>query len=150
MRQVEQYRVLEMEVSGAVIAIFQHGNIREEIRSFQAGKRHLIRFMPMQTGAWQVHAGAEETSFDCVPARPGNHGPVQAGDMRFVYADGTPFLPFGTTCYAWTHQPEKVRQQTLATLKTAPFNKVRMCVFPKHMIYSENEPERFPFEKRPD
>ena len=150
MRQVEQYRVFEMEASGEVTAIFQHENIKEEIRSFQAGKKYLIRFMPMETGLWQVSAGNEETAFDCVPAQPGNHGPVRTNGMRFLYADGTPYLPFGTTCYAWTHQPENVRMQTLETLKASPFSKIRMCVFPKHMIYSENEPERFPFERKAD
>ena len=139
-----------METPCETTAVFQNGNIKEEIRSFRAGTRRLIRFMPMATGAWQVKAGNEETAFACVPAQMGNHGPVQTEGMRFVYADGTPYLPFGTTCYAWTHQPEDVRRQTLETLKAAPFNKVRMCVFPKHMIYSENEPERFPFEKKAD
>ena len=34
---------------------------------------------------------------------------------------------------------------TLATLADAPFTKIRMCVFPKHYAYNENEPERYPF-----
>ena len=43
-----------------------------------------------------------------------------------------------------------MQRNTLETLKQAPFNKIRMCVFPKHMIYSENEPELFPFRRRED
>ncbi|GAI29095.1 unnamed protein product, partial [marine sediment metagenome] len=34
-----------------------------------------------------------------------------------------------------------MEEQTLATLKDAPFNKMRMCVFPKSYSYNKNEPE---------
>ena len=41
------------------------------------------------------------------PAEPpaeGNHGPVRVvGGWRFEYADGTRYVPYGTTCYHWTH-----------------------------------------------
>ena len=40
-----------------------------------------------------------------------------------------------------------MQQQTLETLKTSPFNKIRMCVFPKHYAYNQNEPELYPFER---
>ncbi len=53
----------------------------------------------------------------------------------------------GTTCYAWTHQGDELEEQTLKTLKTAPFNKLRMCVFPKHYGWNENEPVYYPFER---
>ncbi|MDH5795596.1 MAG: DUF5605 domain-containing protein, partial [Candidatus Bathyarchaeota archaeon] len=36
-------------------------------------------------------------------------------------------------------------QQTLATLKESPFNKMRFCVFPKHYIFNRNEPVYHPF-----
>ena len=35
---------------------------------------------------------------------------------------------------------DAVQEQTLETLKKAPFNKIRMCVFPKDYAYNENEP----------
>jgi hypothetical protein len=66
---------------------------------------------------------------------------------HFAYADGTPYFPFGTTCYAWVHQSEELQRQTLETLGTAPFNKLRMCVFPKHYEYNHNEPALYPFER---
>ncbi|MBQ6256619.1 MAG: DUF5605 domain-containing protein [Clostridia bacterium] len=154
MRQIEQYRVFEMEVPAQTNAVFSLDDIQEEISSFQAGEKHLIRFMPMKTGTWRYKLtqknGVSDGSFLCLPAKDGNHGPVHACGMGFAYADGTPYQPFGTTCYAWTHQPEDVRKQTLETLSNAPFNKLRMCVFPKHMIYSENEPAYFPFVRRTD
>jgi hypothetical protein len=66
---------------------------------------------------------------------------------HFAYADGTPFFPFGTTCYAWIHQSDALQQQTLKTLASAPFNKIRMCVFPKSYDYNHNEPALYPFER---
>jgi hypothetical protein len=40
-----------------------------------------------------------------------------------------------------------VQRQTLATLGTAPFNKIRMCVFPKSYEYNHQEPALYPFER---
>ncbi len=56
---------------------------------------------------------------------------VTEDEFHFAYEDGTRFQPFGTTCYAWVNQSEQVQEQTLETLKNAPFNKIRMC-FPKN------------------
>ena len=45
----------------------------------------------------------------------GNRGPVRVRDVfHFGYEDGTPYFPFGTTCYAWVHQSEERQQETLA------------------------------------
>ena len=72
-------------------------------------------------------------------ALPTAHGPVMVRNQHhFAYADGTPHFPFGTTCYAWVHQSEDLQRQTLETLRTAPFNKIRMCVFPKSYEYNHN------------
>ena len=65
---------------------------------------------------------------------------------HFAYQDGTPYHPVGTTCYVWNHQGDALEEQTLATLKSAPFNKMRMCVFPKHYAFNNNEPPCYPFE----
>ncbi|MYF99235.1 DUF4038 domain-containing protein, partial [Candidatus Poribacteria bacterium] len=54
-----------------------------------------------------------------------------------------------TTCYAWTHQGEKMEEQTLKTLADAPFNKMRMCIFPKDYSYNKNEPVYYPYEGKP-
>jgi hypothetical protein len=56
-------------------------------------------------------------------------------------------VQIGTTSYAWTHQGDELEEQTLATLRTAPFNKMRMCVFPKSYTYNANEPVYYPFEQ---
>ncbi|MBP1667442.1 MAG: hypothetical protein H6Q23_2302, partial [Bacteroidetes bacterium] len=87
-------------------------------------------------------------SFTCVEAATGNHGPVKVRNtFDFGYADGTPFYPVGTTCYAWVHQPEELVSGTLATLAKTAFNKIRMTVMPKNYdVYINNEPPFYPFE----
>jgi hypothetical protein len=40
-----------------------------------------------------------------------------------------------------------MEEQTLQTLQSGPFNKIRMCVFPKHYRFNANEPGLFAFQK---
>lgn len=112
-----------------------------------------IRCMPTQTGAWtyvtasnQAELDGKTGNFTCVEPADGNHGPVVVHNRyHFAYADGTPYYPFGTTCYAWVHQGDELEAQTLKTLAEKPFNKIRTCVFPKHYPYNRNEPRYYPF-----
>lgn len=98
-----------------------------------------VRFMPDMPGSWrfETQSNAPELngkngSFQCIPPLAGNHGPVEvAHEFHFQYADGTPYFPFGTTCYSWAFLGEELENETLKTLKSAPFNKVRMCLLPK-------------------
>ncbi len=116
-----------------------------------------VRFMPDSTGQWTyvTESNCEELdgqrgTFTCVEAGPGNHGPVRVHDtFRLAYADGTPHFSVGTTCYAWVHQGDAMEEQTLETLKNAPFNKMRMCVFPKAYAYNKNEPQYYAYEGKP-
>ncbi len=78
------------------------------------------------------------------------HGMVKVVDTHFEFEDGTLYFPFGTTIYALAHQSPELMEETFESLKKAPFNKVRMCVFPKHYQYNNNEPRFYPFEKRED
>ena len=115
-----------------------------------------IRFMPTKTGEWKYKTvsnvkqlNGKTGKFLCISPTEGNHGPVKVADTyAFKYADGKRYYPFGTTLYAWTHQPKGLEELTLRTLKEAPFNKVRMCVFPKYYSNVENEPEFYPYEKK--
>jgi hypothetical protein len=117
--------------------------------------KYKVRFMPDTIGPWNYKTSSATSlldnvqgSFAAVAALAGAHGPVRAHNIHhFAHADGTPFFPFGTTCYAWVHQSDDLQQQTLQTLRTAPFNKVRMCVFPKHYEYNHNEPPLYPFDR---
>ncbi len=113
-----------------------------------------VRFMPDVPGRWRYETWSDCAELDgvagefvCTEAPEGNHGPVRVADgFHFRYADGTPYYQVGTTCYAWAHQGDELEEQTLETLSEAPFNKLRMCVFPKRYRYSRNEPEHYPFE----
>lgn len=162
--QVEQWGIFEIALQGK-----SEGNPFLEVHlSAQFGQNHRaipvegfydgdgiyrIRFMPDAQGVWYyriqstlVDFDGIEGSFLCLAATANNHGPVSVQQVaHFAYADGTPYRPLGTTCYAWTHQGDQLEEQTLATLKTAPFNKVRMCVFPKSYLFNENEPSFYPF-----
>ncbi len=116
-----------------------------------------VRFMPNATGNWTYITRSDcreldgrKGSFTCTKAGPGNHGPVRVcNTYQLAYADGTRHFSVGTTCYAWVHQGDKMEAETLETLKNAPFNKMRMCVFPKAYVYNQNEPEYYPYEGKP-
>lgn len=129
-----------------------------KVRGFYDGSGiYRIRFMPDIEGNWTYQTKSNRRELDnktgkftCIKASKGNHGPVRVQNTyHFAYADGTFYFPIGTTCYAWVHQGKKLEEQTLTTLRNAPFNKIRMCAFPKDYIYNKNEPEYYPFEGKP-
>jgi hypothetical protein len=137
-------------------ATFALGHRTVEVDGFyDGGGSYKVRFMPDSEGEWtyatRSNAGPLDGKtgwFRCVAAAAGSHGPVVVRNIHhFAYADGTAYFPFGTTCYAWVHQPEELQRQTLETLRGAPFNKIRMCVFPKSYEYNHNEPALYPFER---
>lgn len=137
-------------------ARFIYGHRTVDVDGFYDGNGvYRIRFMPDTVGPWTytTHSNRQELDgksgrFLCTPASPGNHGPVRVRNTyHFSYEDGTPYVPIGTTCYAWAHQGDRLEEQTLRTLRSAPFNKLRMCVFPKSYVYNTNEPVYYPFPR---
>ena len=114
-----------------------------------------VRFMPQCEGEHRCEIAGSfsdqtfEDAFLCEPASEGNHGPVRVRGMHFEYADGTPYRPFGTTCYVWELQSDALREKTLEELGKGYFNKIRYCVFPKHYLYNLHEPISYPFEGTP-
>jgi hypothetical protein len=135
-------------------ADFTQGDKKITVSGFYDGDGiYKARFMPGNTGEWQYITrsnnkalNGKKGSFTCVAPKVGNHGPVKvANTWHFKYADGQWYYPFGTTIYAWTHQGEALQEQTLQSLATSGFNKVRMCVFPKYYTYVEDDPALFPF-----
>jgi uncharacterized protein DUF5060/uncharacterized protein DUF5605/uncharacterized protein DUF4038 len=164
--RVERWDVFELTLNGPndgnpfldtwLKATFRSGHREIAIDGFYDGDGvYKIRFMPDSLGDWSYttdsNAGAlrrKTGNFEVVAPSTGNHGPVRVRDtFHFGYDDGAPFFPFGTTCYAWVHQTEELQQQTLATLKASPFNKLRMCIFPKWYQYNHRQPPRFPFPR---
>jgi hypothetical protein len=73
-----------------------------------------------------------------------------AGTFHFAYADGSPFVPIGTTCYGWIHQNAQLQDQTLTTLRSSPFNKIRMCVLPTTAAAIKDDPNACPFARLAD
>lgn len=167
-RTVEQWGVYEIALRGPtnanpftevrLSARFTQGDATIEANGFYDGDGvYRIRFMPEKQGEWHYVTASSSAelqgktgAFTVTKPSPGNHGPVRvANTYHFAYADATPFKELGTTCYAWTHQTRELEEQTLQTLAAAPFNKLRMCVFPKRFTWVENEPLRYPFEGVP-
>jgi hypothetical protein len=136
-------------------AEFTHHHRTVKVMGFyDGGDTYRVRFMPDMEGSWHyvTHSNLETLNgqrgeINCTPPASGNHGPVRVIDAcHFAYADGMPYHPVGTTCYVWNHQGDELEARTLNTLKTAPFNKMRMCVFPKRYAFNKNEPPCYPFE----
>jgi hypothetical protein len=165
---VERWGVFELAIRGPsggnpFVDVQLSGEFRQNDRVFtpegfyDGNSVYRIRFMPDTPGVWSYvtmsnrrELDGKEGKFTCVEPSPGNHGPVRVHKTwHFAYADGTAYFQVGTTCYAWAHQGNAMEEQTLATLKDAPFNKMRMCVFPKSYSYNKNEPEFYPFEGKP-
>lgn len=161
---VEQYDMFEIAVTGEelerpyvdgkVEGIFESPAETKRVKGFYDGENvYRVRFMPSFPGEYRYRIfgrGIPETQgrFTVTERKETNHGMVKATeDGFFQYSDGTPYYPVGTTCYAWVHQPRDRREKTVETLKKAPFNKIRMCVFPKHYVYNRIDPELYPFPK---
>jgi hypothetical protein len=139
-------------------ARFTSGDRRVEVRGFYDGEGvYKVRFMPDRLGEWRYETVSNRPPLNgqmgtvrCVEPSAGNHGPVRVRNTyHFAHADGTPHYSIGTTCYVWNHQGDELEAQTLATLKQAPFNKMRMCVFPKRYAFNTNEPPAYPFAGQP-
>ncbi|HXF63083.1 MAG TPA: DUF5060 domain-containing protein [Caldilineaceae bacterium] len=166
---VERWDIFEIALNGPssgnpfvdvqVGATFRYKHRAIDVDGFYDGDGvYRVRFMPDTVGEWRyetfsnVDALRGQTGgFTCTEAKEGNHGPVRVHNtFHFAYADGTPHVSVGTTCYAWVHQGDELEEQTLETLKTAPFNKMRMCIFPKHYPFNANEPVYYAYERDPD
>ena len=140
----------EVDLAG----IFTKGNITKSVKGFYDDNgRFLLRFMPEQEGVWHYKTVSNlpelnglTGEMECTPPQIGVKGPVHVADkLHFAYGDGTPYYPFGTTAYVWIYQKPEIQQETLDSLAKAPFNKIRMCIFPKHYDYNLREPEMTPF-----
>jgi hypothetical protein len=162
---IEQWDFIEIALSGPdqgnpfedvrLTATFELDDTQQTVTGFYDGDGiYRIRYMPARAGQWRYSTSSNAAAldsrtgdFEVVAATGKNHGPLRVSNMfHFAYADGTPFKPLGTTCYAWTSQSDELQEQTIQTLATSPFNKLRMCVFPKRYRWNENEPPRYAFE----
>ncbi|HEY1661636.1 MAG TPA: DUF5060 domain-containing protein [Verrucomicrobiae bacterium] len=166
-QSVEQWGTFEVSANGPTngnpftdvkfSARFTQSGTSIEANGFYDGDGvYRVRFMPQTQGQWHYVTESSNAELDgklgdffVTQPSPENHGPVRvAHTYHFAYADGSPYSELGTTCYAWIHQPEALQEETLRTLAGSPFNKLRMCVFPKHYQWNTNEPILYPFESK--
>jgi hypothetical protein len=120
-------------------AVFQGAGQTVKVPGFYDGNgTYRIRFSPPETGdwTWRVESNSQlarnSGQVTVVAPSADNHGPVQVvpNGYHFVHADGSPFRQIGTTSYSWALQSDEKCDLTLDTLSKAPFNKIRMLVFP--------------------
>lgn len=165
---VEQWGTYEISLNGPTngnpffdvtfSASFTQGDSTVKANGFYDGDGiYRMRFMPMKQGEWRyitqsssAELNGKTGEFTVTKPSAQNHGPVSVANVyHFAYADGTPYKELGTTCYVWEWQPEALQEQTLKTLASSPFNKLRFCVFPKRYSWNTNEPIMYPFEGIP-
>ncbi|MBS0000202.1 MAG: DUF5060 domain-containing protein [Cyclobacteriaceae bacterium] len=166
-QRIEQWDVYEIMLEGPssgnpymeveLKAIFKNGDEKISVPGFYDGEGiYRIRFSPHGQGTWtyltesnQAELSGKKGRFHCIPPTGDNHGPVKILNTYYLhYADGSPFYAVGTTAYQWTSVKQSVQARTLETLAKAPFNKIRMCVFPKSYIYgNETDPWMYPFNR---
>lgn len=138
-------------------AEFKHGNKVYRPEGFYDGNGVFkIRFMPNEEGVWTYVTNSNDKKlnnkkgkFICTAALPNVHGPVRVSHKyHFAYEDSTNYTPFGTTIYEWSFRGKENRAQTIETLKTSPFNKVRMLAIPpykKNYVEGPDKLTLFPF-----
>lgn len=167
-QQAEQWDVFEIELRGPsdgnpfvdvqLTARFSDGTRSVEVDGFYDGDGiYRLRFMPPHPGRWTWVSQSnrwpltnKQGEVNVTPAKAGNHGPVDVRyGQHFGYADGTPYKPVGTTMYSWAHRGNALEEQTLKTLAAAPFNKVRMLVFPQTAGMDKHPPEFWPYVGTP-
>ena len=168
-KTVEKWGTFELTLTGpeggnpsigiSLDAEFRHGDEVYQPEGFYDGNGvYKIRFMPDKTGTWTyvTHSNLDtlneiKGSFICTPPSAGDHGPVSVKNTyHFAYADSTRFIPFGTTIYQWCFQPDSVKEETIQTLKQAPFNKVRFLIIPPYSegyIKGSLKLHDFPFQR---
>lgn len=137
------------EALADIKAVFTNGNSSQSVKGFYDGNgTYKVRFLPREAGvySWKVTGVVKaEGQEECTAST--QHGMVHTQGCHFVYENGDSYIPFGTTVYALIHQDDALEKETLQTLQTSPFNKIRFCVFPKSYEFNENGPREFAFCK---
>ena len=161
---MRQFEMCEITLNGPIMtenwsdaapeAVFSCGEIHYQVKGFYAGNgKYKVRFLPECAGEWKYQVKGVVNAVGTVevePAAKDRHGIVKTQGCHFIHQDGTYYYPFGTTVYALMHQERALVEETFESLAAAPFNKVRMCVFPKHYDFNHNEPDLFAFDKKED
>lgn len=107
---------------------------------YDGNNTYKIRFMPNKEGVWTYKTKSNRKELDgkmgeftCTTPAKNSHGPVRIRNQyHFEYQDKIPYFPFGTTIYEWVFQTDSIRKQTLTTLQSSPYNKVRFLLIPPY------------------
>ena len=92
-------------------ATFECGDEKRTVKGFYDGDGvYKIRFLPQKTGIyhWKAEGIVQAEGQEECTASKKSHGMVKAVGTHFEYEDGTKYLPFGTTIYAFAHQSENI------------------------------------------
>ncbi len=166
-QNVDQWDVYEITINGPLTgnpymevelsAVFSNKGESIKVPGFYDGNGiYRIRFSPPETGTWSYRTASnvselsdKKGKFRCIKPSGKNHGPVKVVNTYYLeYSDGMPFYSVGTTAYQWTSVKQSIQDKTIETLEGAPFNKIRMCVFPKWYRYgNDTEPWIYPFKR---
>lgn len=150
--KVEQWGVFELELQGPeegnpYLDVELHATFEDEsgdtlrVPGFYDGAgMYRIRFSPPEQGIWSYvtvsnveNLSGKSGSISSIPPSGENHGPLEIiNTFYFQYEDGSPFYGIGTTAYQWTSVKQGIQEKTLETLANSPFNKIRMCIFPRN------------------
>ncbi|MBD9174214.1 MAG: DUF5060 domain-containing protein [Clostridiales bacterium] len=165
---MKQYETFELRFGGEALpdawaqidltATFSCAQESLTVKGFYDGESdgrgvYVVRFLPQYAGVYRYQvrgAVTAEGEIVCEASSPEAHGIVRTVGTHFAFADGAPYIPFGTTVYALISQDDALVEQTLQSLAAAPFNKLRLCVFPKDYDYNHNEPPLYAFACRED
>ena len=129
--QVERWDYFEITLKGPqkgnpftdveLSATFSNKEETATIKGFYDGDGiYRIRFMPRHIGQWNYVTESnikkldnKKGTFECIKPSEKNHGMVHVDKQyHFRYDDGTPYYPFGTTCYSWTNQLDSLQEMT--------------------------------------
>ncbi|MCD8067348.1 MAG: DUF4038 domain-containing protein, partial [Lachnospiraceae bacterium] len=160
-KEMRQYEMCELKLHGPVLTqnyaaidltatiSNANGSDSRKVKGFYAGDgEYRVRFLPKEAGTYTYTITGCITGEGsvCVEKATG-HGMVKADGQHFRFEDGAVYHPFGTTVYALAHQEDSLVAETMETLSHSHFNKIRLCLFPKHYEYNHNEPKYYAFEK---
>lgn len=134
-------------------AHFKFGHRTVDVVGFYDGEGiYKVRFSPDSVGHWtfETTSNIKELAgrtgmFECTAPSVNNRGPVgTAHQFHFQYADGTPYFPFGTTCYSYGFIGSPFDRTSLEDLEAAGFNKVRFKLLTSSL--GRRQPVAMPFE----
>ncbi|MDD3321057.1 MAG: DUF5060 domain-containing protein [Paludibacter sp.] len=166
---VKRWGVFSVELQGPSLgnpftdvqlsAVFKNGKKELKVPGFYDGNgKYIIHLSPDKEGTWTyktesnvAELAGKTGKIKCVKPDKENHGAVEVDKTFYLkYADGTPHFSVGTTAYQWVSQSKELQDLTMKTLASAPFNKIRMCIFPKWYTYNRTEPAMAAYENVTD